>query len=135
MFIGNGGSASIASHCAIDYSKNGGIRSLCFNDGAALTCLANDLGYEQVFAQQVDMHARPGDVLVAISSGGASPNILRAVEVARQRGCFVISLSGFAADNPLRSLGDLNYHVPASRYGFVEITHLALCHAILDLLA
>src|ERR1700744_2266039 len=89
IFIGNGGSAGIASHLAIDFSKNGGMRSLAFNDAAALTCLGNDLGYENVFATQLDFHARPGDLLIAISSSGLSPNILRAVAVARGRGCGV----------------------------------------------
>lgn len=133
MFIGNGGSAGISSHCAIDYSKNGGMRSTAFNDGAALTCLGNDLGYENVFAKQVDLHARTGDALIAISSSGKSPNILNAVGVARERGCFILTLSGFGADNPLRRLGDQNYYVNSGEYGFVEITHLALIHAILDL--
>ncbi|KAA0579323.1 SIS domain-containing protein [Azospirillum sp. Sh1] len=133
MFIGNGGSAGIASHMAIDYSKNGNLRSLAFNDGAALTCLGNDLGYPQVFARQIALHARQGDVLVAISSSGRSENILAAVDAARSAGCWILTLSGFGADNPLRRLGDLNLYAPNSEYGFVEITHLALLHAILDL--
>lgn len=133
MFIGNGGSAGIASHMAIDYSKNGNIRAMAFNDGAALTCLGNDLGYENVFAKQVDLHARPGDLLVAISSSGKSVNILKAADVARERGCTVYTFSGFSADNPLRNYGDLNFYVDSGEYGFVEITHLALIHSILDL--
>lgn len=133
MFIGNGGSAGISSHCAIDYSKNGGIRSTAFNDGAALTCLGNDLGYENVFAKQVDLHARGGDLLMAISSSGKSPNILKACDVARGRGCMIYTFSGFGADNPLRTKGDLNFYVNSGEYGFVEITHLALIHSILDL--
>ncbi len=133
MFIGNGGSAGIASHMAIDYSKNGGIRSTAFNDGAALTCLGNDLGYDNVFAKQVDLHARPGDLLMAISSSGKSMNILKAADVARERGCTVYTFSGFSADNPLRNYGDLNFYVNSSEYGFVEISHLALIHSILDL--
>ncbi|MGQ0663108.1 MAG: D-sedoheptulose-7-phosphate isomerase [Pseudomonadota bacterium] len=133
MFVGNGGSAGIASHLAIDYSKNGGLRALAFNDGAALTCLGNDLGYESVFAKQIEFHARPGDMLIAISSSGRSANILRAVEAARAKDCFVATLSGFSADNPLRRMGDLNFHVGAAEYGFVEVSHLALCHAVLDL--
>ncbi len=133
MFIGNGGSAGISSHMAIDYSKNGNMRSMAFNDGAALTCLGNDLGYENVFAKQVDLHARSGDLLMAISSSGKSPNILRAVDVARERGCAVYTFSGFGADNPLRKLGDLNFYVNSMEYGFVEISHLALIHSILDL--
>ena len=133
MFIGNGGSAGISSHVAIDYSKNGGIRSLAFNDGAALTCLGNDLGYENVFAKQIELHARAGDLLIAISSSGASANIIKAVQAARSAGCRVYSFSGFKETNPLRSLGDLNFYVNSSEYGFVEISHLALIHSILDL--
>jgi D-sedoheptulose 7-phosphate isomerase len=113
MFVGNGGSAGICSHMAIDYSKNGGLRSLAFNDGAALTCLGNDLGYENVFARQIEMHGRAGDVLVAISSSGRSANILNAVAAARAAGAaFILTLSGFSPDNPLRRLGDVNLYVP-----------------------
>ncbi len=132
MFIGNGGSAGIASHMAIDYSKNGNIRSQAFNDSSALTCLGNDLGYENVFAKQIELHARPGDLLVAISSSGNSENILGGVDQARKTGCQVITLSGFGEDNRLRGLGDINFYVPSQEYGFVEITHLALCHAVVD---
>src|SRR5579863_5845981 len=79
MVIGNGGSAAIASHLATDYTKNGGIRTQAFNDGAMLTCLGNDLGYENVFAKQIEMFAQKSDLLVAISSSGRSPNILNGV--------------------------------------------------------
>lgn len=132
IFIGNGGSAAIASHMAVDYSKNGGMRALAFNDASFLTCLGNDLGYEHVFAKQVELHAAAGDLLIAISSSGRSPNILNAVEIARDRDCRILTLSGFAADNPLRRLGDYNLWVPSPSYGFVEIAHLAVCHCILD---
>ena len=132
MFVGNGGSAAIASHMAIDYSKNGRLPSLAFNDGPALTCLGNDLGYENVFAEQIKLHARAGDLLFAISSSGASENILAAVRQAKASGCQVITLSGFAPDNPLRGMGDLNWYVKSLEYGFVEISHLVICHAILD---
>lgn len=133
FFIGNGGSAGIASHAAIDYSKNGGLPALALTDGAALTCLGNDYGYEQVFARQIGFHARRDDVLMAISSSGASPNILAAVAAARVRGCAVVTFSGFSPDNPLRRLGDVNFHVGNGEYGFVEIFHLTLIHAVLDL--
>ena len=132
MFIGNGGSAGICSHMATDYSKNGNLRSLAFNDGAMLTCLGNDLGYENVFAKQIDIHGMEGDLLMAISSGGRSRNILEGVAAARRKGCRIVTLSGFGADNPLRKLGDINFYLPSDQYGFVEIGHLAICHAILD---
>ena len=80
IFVGNGGSAAItASHMATDYSKNGNIRALALNDSSMLTCLGNDLGYDRVFAKQIELHARAGDLVIAISSSGRSANILNAV--------------------------------------------------------
>ena len=105
IFAGNGGSAGIASHMATDYSKNGGLRAWAMNDGSMLTCLANDYGYEYVFAKQIEYHGTPGDMLVAISSSGRSANILGAVTAARRLGCTVLTLSGFKPDNPLRRTG------------------------------
>jgi len=134
IFVGNGGSAAIASHMATDYSKNGGIRSLALNDSSMLTCLGNDLGYHRVFAKQIELHGRNGDLVIAISSSGRSPNILNAVEAAEAAGCSVITLSGFGADNPLRDKGEVNFYIASDRYGFVEIGHLTICHAILDFL-
>ena len=99
-----------------------------------LTCLGNDLGYERVFAKQIEMHGRAGDLLIAISSSGRSANILNAVEAGRAAGCAVVTLSGFTPDNPLRTLGDVNFYLNSDRYGFVEIGHLTICHAILDML-
>jgi D-sedoheptulose 7-phosphate isomerase len=133
LFIGNGGSAAIASHLAIDCCKNGGLRALAFNDSSALTCLANDFGYMHVFAKQIEFHARRDDLLVAISSSGRSPNILHGVEAARSLGCGVVTFSGFTESNELRRAGDVNFYLRSTAYGFVEIGHLALCHAMLDL--
>ena len=133
MFIGNGGSAAIASHMANDYSKNGGLRATAFNDSSALTCLGNDFGYEYVFSKQIELHHRPGDLLVAISSSGRSRNILNGVDAAVSGGCRVATLSGFGADNALRRMGDINFFLDSGEYGFVEIGHLALCHAVLDI--
>ena len=78
------------------------------------------------------MFAQSGDVLIAISSSGQSANILAGVEQARKLGCFIITLSAFKSDNPLCQLGDLNFYVPTQSYGFAEITHLSICHCILD---
>jgi len=134
IFIGNGGSAAIASHQSVDYWKNGGMRAVAFNDTSLLTCIGNDYGYPHVFEKPVEMFADAGDVLIAISSSGKSENILRGADMAGKLKCPVITMSGFASDNPLRSRGDLNFYVPApaGAYGFVEIAHLTLCHAIVD---
>jgi D-sedoheptulose 7-phosphate isomerase len=132
MFVGNGGSAGIAGHLAIDFAKNGGVRAVTFNDPSSLTCLGNDLGYDQVFAKQIEMQAFAGDVLIAISSSGGSKNILNAARAAANLKCEVVTLSGFSADNDLRRLGDVNFFVNSAVYGFVETAHQTILHAILD---
>jgi len=132
IFVGNGASATISSHQATDYWKNGGMRAIAFNDAALLTCISNDFGYRHVFEKPIEMFADKGDVLVAISSSGQSENILRAVEAAKKKGCEVLTLSGFAADNPLRGKGSLNFYVSSNSYGHVEVVHHAICHCILD---
>jgi D-sedoheptulose 7-phosphate isomerase len=132
FFIGNGASASIASHMAVDFWKNGGIRAHAFNDAALLTCISNDYGYRRVFQKPIEIFVDSGDILFAISSSGQSENIIRAVQAARLQGCYIITLSGFNKDNPLRSLGELNFYIPYSSYGFVEVIHQSICHCILD---
>jgi D-sedoheptulose 7-phosphate isomerase len=135
LFIGNGGSAAIAEHEALDYWRNGGMRALCFNDAVLLTCVSNDFGYEHVFEKPLSVFAEAGDVVIAISSSGKSANILNGAAMGRQKGCRIITLSGFGADNPLRKAGDLNFFVPSTSYGFVEIGHLAVLHCIVDWIA
>ena len=130
IFIGNGGSAAICSHLAIDYTKNGGIRSVAFNDAATLTCLANDYGYYSAFARQIEYYSQPKDVVVCISSSGKSKNILEAAAEAMTRDIKLVTFSGMAPGNPLSAMGDINFYVPAGDYGLVEITHLALLHSI-----
>lgn len=132
IFIGNGGSAAIASHMAADWMKNGNFCTLCFNDGAALTCLANDTGYENVFKIPLAYHAKFGDILFAISSSGESKSILSAVELAKRTNLNIVTLSGFGKDNSLRKMGGVNFYVPSRSYGAVEITHLAILHSMLD---
>lgn len=132
IFIGNGGSAAVASHQAIDYWRNGGFPAMAFNDGALLTCISNDFGYEQVFSKPIATFAQAGDIVFAISSSGKSGNIIAGANMAAEMGCHVITLSAFKPDNPLRKLGDINFYVPTMAYGFAEITHLCICHCILD---
>jgi D-sedoheptulose 7-phosphate isomerase len=132
FFIGNGGSAAIASHMAADFLKAGGVAAQCFNDGALLTCLANDLGYEQAFARPLSLHGRERDVLFAISSSGKSKSITNAAETAQSMGMKIVTLSGFTPDNRLRALGHVNFYVSSSRYGLVEVAHHAICHSVLD---
>jgi len=130
--IGNGASAAMASHFAADACKNGGLRAQAFNDGALLTCTGNDLAFDQIFASPLGRFARAGDMLISISSSGASANILRALERARQMQMAIVTVSGKSADNPSRAAGDLNFYVPAARYGWIESGHHVLLHYWLD---
>ncbi|PAB59154.1 SIS domain-containing protein [Anaeromicrobium sediminis] len=130
--IGNGASAMMASHMAADVSKNGNIRSIAFNDPAMLTAISNDISYEQSFALPLKRFANSEDVLVTISSSGNSPNIIAAINKAREIGLKVITLSGMKPTNNSRKLGDLNFYIPAETYGLVEIAHQMLLHCWLD---
>ena len=135
LFIGNGGSASIASHMATDFTRTIGIQALAFNDASLLTCISNDYGYGHVFEKPIEVFAEPNDVLVAISSSGQSENILRGVTTAKEKGLKVVTLSGFDEDNPLRKLGNINFYLPSSSYGYVEVVHLSICHCFVDIIA
>jgi D-sedoheptulose 7-phosphate isomerase len=130
--VGNGGSSGIASQVTYTFTHFKGVVALGLNDPSALTGIAADHGYDQVFARQLAVYGRRGDFLIAISSSGRSANILNAVAVARRNGLGILTLSGFKPENPLRQSGDLNLYVGSQEYGFVEVAHLALCHAVLD---
>jgi D-sedoheptulose 7-phosphate isomerase len=134
VFIGNGGSAGIASHLAIDLSKNASLPAVCFSDASMMSCLANDYGFEEWLAHALRLNARAGDCLVAISSSGRSMNILNAVAKARAMKLDVITLSGMSPDNPLRELGDVNYWVDSRSYNIVETAHQFWMMAVIDLI-
>lgn len=131
ILVGNGGSSAICSHIAIDLSKNMGIRAISLNDFPTLTCLSNDYGYDQVFAKQIEYHAKPDDVLVCISTGGKSPNILNAaLSFANIGGKQIFTFTGMKPDNQLRTMGRVNFYSPSNDFGIVEISHLTLLHSL-----
>ncbi len=130
--IGNGGSAGIASHFSNDLMKALQIPSQTLYDSNLMTCLSNDIGYDQVFSYPLERLMKPQDLLVAISSSGKSQNILKAVEIANSRKAFVVTFSGFSSSNPLRWMGSLNFWVNRTDYGLVETAHFFLLHALID---
>ena len=129
---GNGGSAAVASHSATDFVNAGKIRALTLHESSLVTCMANDFGYENAFARILSTYARPGDVLIAISSSGNSPNIRNAAASVRELGGIVITLSGFAPDNPLRAMGDVNIWLDCRDYGLVELGHQFMLQNVAD---
>jgi D-sedoheptulose 7-phosphate isomerase len=142
FFVGNGGSAATASHFANDIgigtrSDGAPFKALSLTDNnAVMTCIANDLGYDQVFVEQLRVHLEPGDVVVAISASGNSPNVVKAVDFARERGNTTIALTGFDGGE-LRRRAHLAIHVATERgeYGPVEDVHMVLDHLISSFLA
>lgn len=132
IFIGNGGSAAIAMHMTADFMKNGGLRTVSMYDSATITCLGNDYGYEYIFSKQIGRIANSGDVLVAISSSGKSPNIVKAIQVARNVGVYVVTFTGFREDNIVNAMGNIGIYVPCEEYGIVESIHNLILQQIVD---
>lgn len=132
FLIGNGGSCAIAEHMAIDLTKNAGLRAMTLSSSSMLTTFSNDYGYERVFEKALEHFAKKGDILIAISSSGASQNILNACRKAKDIRMKIITFSGFAKDNPLRSQGDVDLWVDSQAFGYVELIHNLLLHFIND---
>lgn len=132
FFMGNGGSAAIASHMTADFMKNGGMNTCSLYDHSVTTCMGNDYGYEFIFAKPLELLLKPGDLAVAISSSGNSANIVRAIRVAKRKEAFVITFTGFQGDNRARRMGDVNVHVPSGKYGIVESIHNLMLQQIVD---
>jgi D-sedoheptulose 7-phosphate isomerase len=141
VFIcGNGGSASTASHMAADLGKNTvaagspRLRVLSLNDNMAwFSALANDLGYENVFVEQMGNLLQPRDVLIILSASGNSANVVRAAEFAKAHGGRVLALVGFQGGR-LRELAEVAIHVKCDAYGPVEDVHLVLNHVFTEAL-
>ena len=137
---GNGGSASTASHFATDIgvgslNRANPVRSLSLCDNtAAITAIANDMDYSSIFAQQLKLLGKQGDLLIVISASGNSDNLIKAVEVASELGMESHSLTGFDGGKLKQLTLGRNIHVetPKGAYGLVEDAHLAICHVITE---
>jgi D-sedoheptulose 7-phosphate isomerase len=133
---GNGGSAAIASHCAVDFTKTARIRCINFNEADLITCFANDYGYENWVEKALEFYADRGDLIILISSSGKSPNMVNAARFVGGKGLRLVTFSGFEGNNPLRALGQLNFWVDSRAYNIIEMTHqiwlLAVCDLIID---
>ena len=133
MFAGNGASASISSHGAVDFTKQGKVRSMDFNEPNLITAYANDYGFENYMARCVQSYADDGDVLVLTSVSGTSPNAVNAAKYAKERGLKVVTFTGKSPDNPLKALGDVNFHIPSAAYNVVEAVHMLWLTTVVDM--
>ncbi|MFB3828772.1 MAG: SIS domain-containing protein [Bryobacteraceae bacterium] len=133
---GNGGSASTASHFACDmvkgasYQRARRFRIMALTDQLpTITAYANDVGYDCVFREQLKNFAKPGDVVIAISGSGNSPNVLEAIQYANSIGCRTIGMTGRDGGR-LGAMAQLNIHVASSHMGRIEDGHMIACHMI-----
>ncbi len=130
---GNGGSSSIAEHLVCDFIKGASTDSeidpkvVPLLTTPVITAIGNDIGYEEIFSYQVKKYASKGDVLLCVSSSGNSPNILKAIEVAKEKGMLTLSFVGFAGGKA-REVSDFCLHINSSNYGVVEDSHHILMH-------
>lgn len=132
VVVGNGGSAAIASHFGVDLMNVVKVPVVGLSDAALLTCISNDYGYEEAYARPLGVVATEDDVVIAISSSGASANIVQAVNVARARKAATVTFTGFDAENPVRAMGDMSFYVSSHSYGTVELAHQTILHYIID---
>ncbi|HIZ54729.1 D-sedoheptulose-7-phosphate isomerase [Flavonifractor sp. An306] len=136
---GNGGSAATASHFQNDFNKGVSeyievpFRFHCLNDNVAtLMAIANDIGYEEVFRFQLRNNLEENDVLVAISGSGNSPNVIRAVEYAKEQGCKIIGLTGFSGGK-LREISDISLHASVNSMQVTEDIHMIFDHLMMSI--
>lgn len=132
FFCGNGASCTMAEHMSHDWFQNAQINTYTCSETAHITAVSNDLSYEDVFAYRIERIMTDKDILITISSSGNSPNVIRAITAAQQKGAFVVTLSGKSESNLSRKMGDLNFWVPLETYGLVESAHAVLLHCALD---
>ena len=136
--FGNGGSAATASHFQNDFNKGVSehidkkFRFLCLNDNVAtVMAVANDVGYEEVFRFQLQGKIKEGDILMAISGSGNSPNVINAVEYGKKQGCKVVGLTGYSGGR-LKELSDISLHVPINSMQITEDVHMIFNHLMMS---
>jgi D-sedoheptulose 7-phosphate isomerase len=132
IFIGNGGSASISSHLATDFTKITKKRAVCFNEPNLITCFANDYGYENWAQKALEFYSIPGDIIILISSSGKSKNLINACLFAKKNKYFVSTFTGFKKNNHLSRIGNINFWVDSKKYNIVEMVHHTWLVALVD---
>jgi D-sedoheptulose 7-phosphate isomerase len=140
FLFGNGGSAATASHFACDLGKGTiqpdrpRLQVISLADNlATLTAYANDSGFDTIFAEPLITLAKPGDIAIAFTASGNSPNVVRAMDAAEQHGLVTIGFTGFDGGK-IKDRVELNLHVPINSFPHVEDIHLALTHVICEML-
>jgi len=132
IIVGNGGSAAIASHFAVDLTKVAGIRSVNFNESSLLTCFSNDFGYENWIEKAIDFYADNNDLIILISSSGRSQNMINGAKKSIEKELKLVTLTGFNEDNKLKKMGEVNFWVDSEVYNVIENVHQIWLLSIID---
>jgi len=132
LFFGNGASAAIASHAALDFTKQANIRSVALSDFALITAFSNDYGYENWICNAIDFYAEDRDMCIFISSSGESENIVKGALEAKKRGLAIITFTGFSEENRLKQIGNINFWVRSKAYNVIESIHQMWLMCICD---
>jgi D-sedoheptulose 7-phosphate isomerase len=134
IFAGNGASASIANHASLDFTKQGKVKSINFNESAFITAFSNDFGYDHWVAKALECYGESGDTLILISCSGTSENVVNAANYARNNGINVITFTGFSETNPLKEAGNINFWIDSKAYNIIEGIHQLWLLSICDLI-
>ena len=130
--VGNGGSASIASHVSVDFAKVARVKSSTFNNANLITCFANDYGYENWVTEAIKAYMNKNDMIILISSSGTSKNIVNAAKYCKKKSINLLTLSGFKKNNPLSKLGKVNFYINSNQYNFIEMSHHIILVYLVD---
>jgi D-sedoheptulose 7-phosphate isomerase len=135
LFVfGNGGSAAIADHFAVDMTKNALTKTLSMNNSSMITCLSNDYGYSEWMKKCLEFYAKENDIVFLISSSGNSENVINAAQYCKLNNMKVITFTGFDENNSLKACGDINFWVDSKSYNIVENVHQIWILTLVDLI-
>ena len=132
VLFGNGGSAAIASHVAVDLVKNASIKSTTYNEYDLITCLSNDYGFDRWMEKAVEYYCSENDLVILISSSGNSANVVNAGKKCKEMGIDLVTFTGFDSNNKLKQLGNLNFWLDSRAYNIVEMTHQIWLLGVVD---
>ena len=132
IFAGNGASAAISAHAAVDFTKQAKVRGITFNEADLITCYSNDFGYENWMSEAIKSYYNKNDAVVLTSVSGESPSTVNAAKTAKDLGLKVVTFSGKSVENSLKSIGDINFWVDSRAYNIVECIHMIWVTTVID---
>jgi D-sedoheptulose 7-phosphate isomerase len=132
IFAGNGASAAISAHAAVDFTKQAKVKGITFNEADLITCYSNDFGYDNWMSEAIKSYHNKNDAVVLTSVSGESPSTVNAAKTSKDLGLQVVTFSGKSSENSLKSIGDINFWVDSRAYNIVECIHMIWVTTVID---